>query len=125
MQVVHALPTPSPDIRDQPVTGVRDAFGTGQVGGDGEDPPEQWTVRFAEIGRGGDVATGQDQEVRRGAGCDVADRDRQVVVMEPRRWDLAGNDPAEEAVGFAHHNAGFELIRNPIVPTRAAIRYDR
>jgi hypothetical protein len=38
-------------------------------------------------------------------------------------WDLAGCDPAKEAIGkIGHQSIGFELIRNPIVPTRAAIR---
>ena len=39
--------------------------------------------------------------------------------------DLAGDDPAEQAVGhggsLGHHSIGFELIRNPIVPTSPAI----
>ncbi len=44
---------------------------------------------------------------------------------------LPGDDPAEQAVGGSrlvvvrrHHSTGFELIRNPIVPTSPAIRYD-
>ena len=48
---------------------------------------------------------------------------------------LAGRDPAEQAVRvvavpprrshvLGHQSTGFVLIRNPIVPTRPAIRYD-
>ena len=45
------------------------------------------------------------------------------------RRDLAGDDPAEQAVGhgrssLAHHRIGFALIRNPIVPISAAITYE-
>ena len=43
--------------------------------------------------------------------------------------DLAGRDPAEQAVRVghphrAHQNVGFVLIRNPIVPTSPAMTYD-
>ena len=51
-----------------------------------------------------------------------------VVFVDQRRRDLAGDDAAEQAVrhgsSFAHHRIGLELIRNPIVPTSPAIRYE-
>jgi hypothetical protein len=43
------------------------------------------------------------------------------------RRKLAGDDPAEEAVGLgfrAHHSCGFVVIRNPIVPTSAVMAYE-
>ena len=62
-------------------------------------------------------------------GRDVAERDDQVVLVDAGRRDLAGDDPAEQAVGHGrsssrHHSTGFELIRKPIVPTSPAIRYE-
>ena len=30
----------------------------------------------------------------------------------------------DRTLGLAHQSTGFELIRNPMVPTRPAIRYD-
>ena len=71
---------------------------------------------------------GMQQDVGRGARGDVAEGDDEVVLVDARRRDLAGDDPAEQAVGhggsFGHQSTGFELIRNPIVPTSPAIRYD-
>ena len=64
------------------------------------------------------------------AGVPTAD---EIVFVEAIGRDRSRRDPAEEAIGgrrlrlvvaFHHHRTGFELIRNPIVPTRPAIRYD-
>ena len=52
--------------------------------------------------------------------------------MEALGGDRAGHDPAEQAVVVhrclrgspAHQSTGLELIRNPIVPTSPAIRYE-
>ena len=80
---------------------------------------------------------GIEQDVGRRARRDVAERDDQVVVVEPVGRDRPGGDLAEQAVGdppsrpsdppassARHQSTGFELIRNPIVPTSPAIRYD-
>ena len=53
----------------------------------------------------------------------------EVVLVDPVRGHLPRHDLAEQAVGghrasFGHQSTGFELIRNPIVPTSPAIRYD-
>ena len=129
VQVVDALAAPPADVRNEPIAGVGDALGAGEVRRHGEHPPQQGAVALDEIGGRRDVATREEQDVCRRPGSDVADRDHQVVVVEPIGRDLAGHDSAEQAVcrlrHGLYHSAGFELIRNPIVPTRPAIRYDR
>ena len=60
-------------------------------------------------------------------GRDVADGDDQLILVEQGRRQLPCRDPAEQAVRVAirrHQITGFVLIRKPIVPTSAAIRYE-
>ena len=54
-----------------------------------------------QVRRGGDMVLGHDEDVRRRARRDVADREDGVVLVDLRRRDLAGDDPAEQAVGDA------------------------
>ena len=118
------------DVRHEPVAGIGHALGSRQVRRDREQPPEQRPVRLAQVGRRGDVRPRDQQDVGRRLGLDVADRDDQVVVVDPRGRQLAVDDAAEQArlaIGHGrlrHHNTGLVLIRNPIVPTSPAIRYE-
>ena len=86
-------------------------------------------VGLGELRRRGDVGPRDHEDVRRGARRDVPECDDLVVVVDAIGRDLPGDDPAEQAVRhglspFAHHRTGFELIRNPMVPTRPAMRYE-
>ena len=107
-------------------------FDAREIGGDGEQAAEERAIRLGQLRRRRDVAPRDQQDVRRSARRDVAERDDQVVLVHEVGRDRTGSDPAEEAASTggrpprcgAHHSTGFELIRNPIVPTSPAIRYD-
>src|SRR5215203_1240802 len=99
MEVVDRLATPPADIEDQPIAVVRDAMFPSEVRGDAKQSPEQRRVAFAELCRRLDVPPRHEEDVRRGSWRDVADRDEEVVLMDPIRGDLAGHDPAEQAAG--------------------------
>ena len=49
MEMVHGLPTPRPDVRGDPVTLLRDPFGSRQIRGNGKDPAEERARRIVEV----------------------------------------------------------------------------
>ena len=123
------------DVGHDAVAAVGEAFGARDRRGHREDVADEVRVRVGQLRGRWDVVAGHDQDVRRRAGRDVADREDRVVTVDLRRGDLAGNDPAEEAArvaarrpgasGFgAHQRAGFVLIRKPMVPTSPAMTYE-
>ena len=104
-----------------------------EVRGDSEQAPEQRAVRLGQLGRRRDVAPRDEQDVGRRPRRDVAEGDDQVVLVDARRpgsrrrrCGRTGSPHGGRASASRrrHHSTGFELIRNPIVPTRPAIRYD-
>ena len=141
MEVADGLTAPPPDVRDEPVTTLRDALATGDLRGRPEQPAEQWTVSLGEVGGRSDVRPWDDQDVRRSPRGDIAEGHDEIVGMHLRRRDLACRDLAEQAVGrrrnvrrrrrsrrvrpwrarVAHHSTGLALMSQPIAPTRPAI----
>ena len=132
VKVVDRLATPATDIRDQPEATIGDAFAAGEIGGDAEQATEERAVRLGQLQRRPDVATGDEQDVGRSTGRDVPERDDQVIRVEEVGRHRTVRDAAEQTadrrarhvVVGCHHSTGFELIRNPIVPTSPAMRYD-
>ncbi len=132
MEVIDGLTTPATDVRDQPEATIGDAFAAGQICGDPEQATEEWAVRLGQLQRRSDVAPGDEQDMGRSAGRDVPERDDQLIRMEEVGRHRTLSDTAKQAadrrprhvVVRRHHSTGFELIRNPIVPTSPAIRYD-
>ena len=132
MEVVDGLATPATDVRDEPEATVGDAFSAREIGGDPEQATKERPVRLGQLQRRPDVAPRDEQDVGRSAGRDIPERDDQVVRVEEVGRHRTVSDAAEQAadrrprhiVVRRHHSTGFELIRNPIVPTNPAIRYD-
>ena len=135
VEVVDRLAAPSPDVRDEPVAALGDPLRAREVGRDREQPAEQRAVRLGQVRRGRDVAARDEQDMGRRARRDVADGDDQVVLVEPvdgispatirQKRQSSGIDPSAMSCGIGrHHSTGLELIRNPMVPTSPAIRYD-
>ena len=122
MEVVDGLAAPATDVRDQPVAAIGDSLRARQLGGHREESPQQWTIGLDQVRRRPDMPARQEEDVGRGARCDIPDRDDEFVIMKPCRGDLGRHDPAEQAIGGVHQSTGFELIRKPMVPTRPAIR---
>ena len=88
-------------VRDDAIAGVLDPLGMRDLRGDREQSPGEDRVRVRHVGERRDVGARHDQHVRGRDGRDIADREHQVVHMDLRRRDLAGDDPAEEA-GVGH-----------------------
>ena len=107
VQVIDRLTAPPPDVGDEPIAGVGDALGPGDVGGDGEQPTESSAASAS-------VRSSAEAMCRRGMrrmwvgarGRDVADRDDQVVLVDAGGRDLARDDPAEQAVGRVRRSVG-------------------
>ena len=124
MQVIDRLAAPAPDVRDEPIAVIGDPFRRASSAATAKSRPSSGPSASVSSAAEPDVPAGHEQDVGRGARSDVPDRDDQLVVVDSGGGNLARHDPAEEAVGGAHQSTGFELMRNPIVPTRPAIRYD-
>ena len=60
--------------------------------------PDDRSVRIRQVDGRCDVLAWHDEDMRRGARRDVADRDHDVVPVDGRRGDLTGHDAAEEAI---------------------------
>jgi hypothetical protein len=52
----------------------------------------------SEVVQRADVAAGDDQHVQRRLRVDVPDGDELVVLVNEPGWNLAADDPAEEAI---------------------------
>ena len=127
MQVIDRLSAPATHIRDQTIARVRDALRPGQVCRRCKESTKEWSIGVSQMQGGRDVAPGDEQYVGWGARGDVTDGDDQLILVEQSRRPLPGRDPAEQAVWIAirrHQITGLVLIRKPIVPTSAAIRYE-
>jgi hypothetical protein len=132
MEVVDGLPAVTPHVGDDPIAAFGDPLCAGELRNILEDSGEEIAVARSQIVGGGDVSPRQQKDVCRRLRVDVTDGDDQVVLVDPRRGQLARDDAAEEAPGLrlrlrlrvGYHSFGFALIRNPIVPTRPAIAYD-
>ena len=134
VEVVDGLAAPATDVRDEPVAAVGDALRCGRdrrrprtADRAAARPPRSAPAADA------DVPPRDEQDVGRRARRDVAERDDQVVRRGARsagispatiRQNRQSTGGARHVVVRRHHSTGFELIRNPIVPTSPAIRYD-
>ena len=78
--MIDRLATPASDVRHQAIAVVGDPGVTGKASGDREHPTQQRTVGVGQVGRRGDMAPRDEQDVRRGARRDVPEGDDQVVL---------------------------------------------
>jgi hypothetical protein len=136
VEVRDALTGSRPGVRHDAKTGFAHAFPLREVGRDLEQATEERCLLPTEIGGGRDVLARDQQDVDGSARRDVAERHDLVVLVDDIRWHLTGRDPAEETVRIGRHSLdtmllrtrrsyqsrGFDVIRNPITPTAAAIR---
>ena len=67
----------------------------GQALGDEEHVSGQQPVFFAQVGEGGNVLLGDDQEMHRRLRADVVEGDDLIVFVELARRDLPGGDLAK------------------------------
>ena len=126
MQVIDRLSAPATHIRDQTIARVRDALRPGQVCRRCKESTKEWSIGVRQMQGGWDMAPGDEQDVGWGARSDVTDGDDQLILVEQSRRPLPGRDPAEQAVWIAirRHQITGLVLRKPIVPTSAAIRYE-
>ena len=75
---------------------------------------DQGIVVRREVGERGDVLARQHEKMRRCGRIDVADYDRERVLVHTVGGGLAGADSAEEALGHAIRLTGLYGVRNPL-----------
>lgn len=100
VQVVHGLAGVRSDVRDHPVTvdpgpGSECRYGLEYLG---KDRP----IRLGELRGRGDVLLRDDDDVNRGDGVDVAEREDGVRFSDDLRIELLRHDLAEQAVTYRH-----------------------
>ena len=100
MQVRHGFAAVCPVVEDETIAGLFEP----QLLGDFSSLEQQMTERLMIVRRGfGDARDGflgDDQDMRRCFGCDVVERDHEVVLINDLRRDFARDDFFKE--GFAH-----------------------
>ena len=104
----HRLAAPAPDVRRRAgsrASAIPSARASSAA--TAKRRPSSGAVGLGQVGRGDDVLARHEEDVGRRPRGDVADGDDEVVVVDRRRRDLPGDDPAEEAVG-AHAAQGYD-----------------
>ena len=130
MQVVDGLAGLASDVRDEPIAGLGDALPASDVGGHREQATEDGPSASVSSGAEAMCCRGMHQDVGRGVRRDVAEGEDEVVLVQERRpgprrrrsgrtgsRSTRGRSPSSQSVGFV-------LIRNPMIPTSPAIRYE-
>src|SRR3972149_11918474 len=102
-QVEAPLPSPRPDIADDPVV-VHAQLPRDQAQRP-EERGQQIAVGVGQAGGRRDMPTWDRQNVRRRLRVDVAKDDYLLVLEYAIRRDLLGNDPAEKAIGLVGEGA--------------------
>src|SRR6185436_6015327 len=95
MEVLHFLPPVLPGVHDQ-APPLLELLAAREIRRDAHEPPREPLVD--RLGEGPDMGFRHDEEMRRRLRADVADRDREVVLVERLRRDLAPDDLAEDAL---------------------------
>ena len=95
-------------VEGEPVAGLVDAFKAPDLAGEGEEPGERPGVAGLELAGVGDVLAGDDESVNGGAGVDIANGERVVVLGDPLDGNIARGHVAKEAVGHGGILAGGE-----------------
>ena len=92
------LPAVLAGVEDDPVPGVLDAFGHGDLPGRANELVKQPGARCGKFCHIGEVIPGDQQDVRRRLGVDVTEGEYPLPVQHYRGRDLPGSDPAEQAI---------------------------
>ncbi len=110
VDVKHRLPRAFAVVDDEAVAVGVEAEVVGEGGGADEGFAHRHCVGFGEVVERGDVASRDDEDVRRRLRVDVVEGDRVGVFEDFLRGDLAVGDAAEQAVSVAGH-AGIIRLR--------------
>jgi hypothetical protein len=105
VQMRHRVEGIVTDVEDEAVARVRDSLLAGDLLCGSNHLCEQGTVFRTDRRRRLDVRARHHEHVHRCRGLNVAERVRSVAGRHGIRWDVAGNDLAEEAV--AHGSGGY------------------
>lgn len=99
MDVINRLPSFSAAVEDQSVAALAYTEFIGEAVGGEHHPSDQSRVGGFQVVDGGDVSAGDNQDVVRRLGVDVAEGDEVGILINDVGFKLAGGDAAEEAVG--------------------------
>src|SRR2546423_1627314 len=101
MKMIHVL-TPDPAGVDDRAEAVGRALLAREPRGTREDAPQHVRVGVGRRGERIDVLLGDDHEVHRRHRIDVVEGEHLLVLVHLAARDLARDDLAEDAIGFAH-----------------------
>src|SRR5689334_15605495 len=111
--MIYRLTTVSPGVDHRSIAGLSDSFLSRESSGETHHPAEQ--IGIDHIVQRRDVFFGDDQNVRRSLGSDVAEGDDFLVVHDRLRRYFAAHDLAENAIlGISH----WPVSRLPSMPRR-------
>ena len=102
MQVLHRLAAVVTGVDHRPVATLRDAFLPGDLGGEEQRLAEQPATPVTRCVERGDVLSGNDKDVQRGLGIDVAEGQEALAIVDEVGRNRARGDLAKQAVGVAH-----------------------
>jgi hypothetical protein len=87
---------------DDGAEALRQALALGETGGGLKQMAHERAVAGSDFGERCDVLARQDQQMRRRLRTNVGKRARQLILVHHLRWNLTGNNLAEQAVHVAH-----------------------
>jgi hypothetical protein len=115
MEMVDFLPAVSPTIDHRAVTVLRETFLFGDSTCRKQQFPADSQIVEREVVKRGNVAFGDDQDVRRCLRMDVAKRKDIIVFVDYRWFDLTGDHLTEQAVSHAFRS----FLQNSLRPLKA------
>ena len=98
MDVEDRLATVLVAVQYRPITGIRDALGTGDLAGHREQVPDQALVFGLQLVQRRDMAARNYQNVRRRLRTQIAKRDDGIVFVDYVCRDLPGRNLAKNTV---------------------------
>lgn len=99
VQVKDGLAAMGAGVDDQPIATFFDSFLLGQLAGNEKQLPHEGFVFWLKFVDGANVAVGDDQDVYRGFGVNVAKGSDALILIDDLSGEMTGNDLTEDARG--------------------------
>src|ERR1035437_10481314 len=101
VQVRHSLAGIRTIVEDQAVTRLSQSQLIRHLGGFEQEMPDYLLIFRCGLGHARDGFPGDNQDVRCGLRLDVAECHHQVVLIDNRGWNFAGNDLLEQRLAHS------------------------